>query len=166
MHDPNQTDAPDTTLEKRILDTLEAKNIHLALAESCTGGLVASRITRVSGSSERFWGSFVCYQVDAKSKMLGVDLAQPDQAVSPDCTRELVRKTLEHSECELAAAITGYMGPNGGTAEDPVGTVYLALLGKKLEEKRIQLPAGERTQLQWAASTALLEMIDQYLQRT
>jgi nicotinamide-nucleotide amidase len=145
--------------ERLIADKLEGQKARIALAESCTGGLVAERLTRIPGSSDRIWGGFVCYQIDAKNKMLGVSLEHPDQAVSADCTRRLAEACKQRSGCEIGAAVTGYLGPTGGTEADPVGTVYIAVSGKKLIEQRVTVSTRTREEAKWSASTYLLNAI-------
>lgn len=149
----------DKELEHLVIEALRAKSQKLVLVESCTGGTAARRLTDVPGSSDVFWGSFVSYQIDAKAKMLGVKLEKPEQGVAREVTRWLAQSALQKSGCDYVAAVTGYMGPTGGTATDPIGTVYLCAGDKDLEETKIQLVDMGRTKNQWAATTHLLAVL-------
>jgi len=126
--------------------------------------LVAERLTRVAGASESFWGSYVVYRVEAKASMLGVHLASSEEAVSADCTRRLAEAARRTSGCAIGAAITGYMGPTGGTLSDPVGTVYLCVAGERVLERRLSLFARDRQLLQWGAATYLLSLLKSCLE--
>src|SRR5207249_7718064 len=119
----------DENLEEVIVKLLIQRNETMATAESCTGGLIANRITNVPGASTAFIAGYVCYANQAKSDMLNVDpkLVERHGAVS-----ELVARTLaEHARacagCDYALATTGVAGPTGGSPEKPVGTVYVGL---------------------------------------
>lgn len=149
--------------EELILDELESQGLSLAFAESCTGGLCAQRITRVAGSSKHFWGGAVVYQIAAKEKILGVRLASDEESVSADCSRRLAQSLREKSGCDLAVAVTGYMGPSGGTSQDPVGTVYIAVAGETLRETKVTLFGHHREANQWGASTHVLGQTLLYL---
>lgn len=101
----------------------------LAVAESCTGGLLAAAITDVAGASRCFHGGVVSYANQAKAGWLGVDLALIDThgAVSPEVAEAMAAGLLATTPADLACAITGIAGPGGGTAEKPVGLVYIGI---------------------------------------
>jgi nicotinamide-nucleotide amidase len=107
---------------------LKQRGWMLALAESCTGGMAAQYVTAVAGSSAWFDAGFVTYSNDAKIAMLGVDAETIAQhgAVSEQTALAMATGALQHSRASIAAAITGIAGPDGGTAEKPVGTVCFA----------------------------------------
>jgi nicotinamide-nucleotide amidase len=107
---------------------LQHKNWTLALAESCTGGMAAQYATAIAGSSAWVERGFVTYSNEAKVEMLGVSTTTIEQhgAVSEQTAREMALGALEHSQAQIAIAITGIAGPDGGTAEKPVGTVCFA----------------------------------------
>lgn len=122
-------------LPKEIVDLAEkvvAKNRAVgrtvAVAESCTGGLVSAALTEIAGSSDVFSCGFNTYSNQAKQKMLGVsdDLLDAFGAVSIAVAWEMAKGALEISECDVAVAITGVAGPSGGTEKKPVGTVVFA----------------------------------------
>jgi nicotinamide-nucleotide amidase len=115
-------------LAKRLLDVCRARDIKLATAESCTGGLVAAALTEIAGSSDVFDRAFVTYSNAAKESMLGVSAETLKRfgAVSREAADEMARGALKHSEATIAVAVTGIAGPGGGTAAKPVGLVYFA----------------------------------------
>ena len=112
-----------------VVELLMAKNMKLAAAESCTGGLFAGAITSVPGSSEVFDRSFVTYSNEAKTGMLGVSTKTLDLygAVSEPCAKEMALGALERSLADIAVSVTGIAGPGGATCDKPVGTVFFAL---------------------------------------
>lgn len=142
-------------IHERLVETKQT----LAFAESCTGGLAAQRMTRIAGASEVIWGGVTVYQNAAKEKLLDVQLSNPEDAVSAETTRKLAENLKKKSGCSVAAAITGYLGPSGGTDVSPLGSIYLAVLGKDLIEKKMELPNRPREEGQWGASTYLLHLI-------
>lgn len=107
---------------------LLARNSMLATAESCTGGLIAAACTDVAGSSAWFERGFVTYSNAAKVQMLGVDAALIAQhgAVSEHVARAMAQGAVEHSQAQVALAVTGVAGPGGGSADKPVGLVWFA----------------------------------------
>ncbi len=111
-----------------LLEACRARGITLATAESCTGGLVAAALTAVPGSSDVVERGFVTYSNAAKSEMLGVPvwLIERHGAVSEDVARAMAGGALTHSRASLAIAVTGVAGPDGGSAEKPVGLVHFA----------------------------------------
>lgn len=119
------THDPLADLSAQLGQLLKRKGVMLATAESCTGGWVGQAITAVSGSSEWFDRGFITYSNHAKHEMLGVsrDTLERFGAVSEETAREMAVGALFHSRAEVALAITGVAGPNGGSAWTPVGTV-------------------------------------------
>ena len=115
-------------LAARVGGTLKAHGLRLATAESCTGGGVAQAITDVAGSSAWFERGFIAYSNQAKQQMLGVSEAILNQhgAVSEATVREMVAGALQHSSAQVALAVSGIAGPDGGTPDKPVGTVWFA----------------------------------------
>jgi nicotinamide-nucleotide amidase len=126
----------------------------LATAESCTGGLIAASCTDLAGSSNWFERGFVTYSNAAKCELLGVDAALIDRhgAVSEAVVRAMARGALAHSRAQVAIAVTGVAGPGGGSAEKPVGTVWLAWAlpsGVTSEARRFD---GDRAAVRQAAA--------------
>lgn len=118
----------DPALAETIARTLGGRGLKLVTAESCTGGLVAAYLTGLPGSSNWFEGAFVTYRLSAKVQMLGVPQALLDRhgAVSEPTARAMAEGALNHSAADLAVAITGIAGPEGGDVLLPVGTVWFA----------------------------------------
>ncbi|MGZ5429688.1 MAG: nicotinamide-nucleotide amidohydrolase family protein, partial [Thermoanaerobaculia bacterium] len=149
----------DETLEGVAGDLLRAKSQTLALAESCTGGQLAERITEIPGSSDYFLGAAVTYANAAKADLVGVSAGTLERhgAVSEETAREMALGARKRFGATIGLATTGIAGPGGGTPEKPVGTVHVALDaadGTRLH-RRLLLP-GERSLIRrWTTSTAL-----------
>ncbi len=151
----------DDTLEMVVARLLVETGHTLALAESCTGGLIGHLITNVPGSSGYFHRSVVTYSDTAKVTYLGVspDLIAQHGAVSRQVTEAMVRGVHKESEASMALAVTGLAGPTGGTPETPVGTVFLALLrDRDLRVERFQF-IGERQKIKLAAAYTALDWL-------
>jgi nicotinamide-nucleotide amidase len=120
------------TLPEAVLATGREKGLTLSCAESCTGGLMGAALTEVPGSSAVFMGSAVVYGNEVKKKLLGVDGTLLDQygAVSGPCAESMARGALALYETSLAVAVTGVAGPDGGSPEKPVGTVWFAMASR------------------------------------
>lgn len=148
-------------LAEVVAALLVARGTTLALAESCTGGLVASRLTAVPGSSAFFDRGYVTYSNRAKVELLGVDPSTLERhgAVSEETAREMAAGARRAAGSDLAVAITGIAGPTGATEDKPVGLVFLALAGGSVDRvRRAQFP-GERDRVRAQAAQAALEMI-------
>ncbi len=117
-----------TDRARQILDLCRGEGLHLVTVESCTGGLIAACLTEIAGSSEVFERGFVTYSNEAKQSEVGVPSALLDAhgAVSKPVARAMVEGALALGTAELALATTGIAGPGGGSAEKPVGLVYIA----------------------------------------
>ena len=133
-----------TALALELGTALREAGLIAATAESCTGGGVAEAITRIPGSSAWFDRGFVTYSNEAKRDLLGVDYAQLNDpaigAVSEATVKAMARGALAHSGAQVAVAVTGIAGPDGGSVEKPVGLVWFAWMrngGDLLAEKRI-----------------------------
>jgi nicotinamide-nucleotide amidase len=139
---------------------LTEKKAFLAVAESCTGGLIAKRITDVAGSSGWFERGMVVYSNPSKQELLGIspDLLARHGAVSRECAEAMARGVLVMTPAHWALAVTGIAGPGGGSPEKPVGLVWVAWeqRGGKVETQALQL-AGSREQIRAAAAQAALE---------
>ncbi|HEX9285687.1 MAG TPA: competence/damage-inducible protein A [Thermoanaerobaculia bacterium] len=144
---------------------LKEKGRTLSLAESCTGGLVSSLLTDVPGSSAYFLGTVVPYADRSKETLLGVraETLRRHGAVSEETARELARGALDRFGSDLAAAITGIAGPDGGTADKPVGTVFFAVVDRGGREKASKrFFGGDRATVRRASSMFSLEMIRRF----
>lgn len=113
----------------RIGEALLRRGEHLALAESATGGGVCDRLTDVAGASDWLRGAVVAYTVEAKTSLLGVDraLIEREGAVSAACAEAMARGVLVRAGTTWSLATTGFAGPTGGTADEPVGALYVAV---------------------------------------
>lgn len=137
------------TLEQVVVGLLKRRGETLAVAESCTGGLLGGRITSVAGSSEVFLGGIISYSNEAKVSLLGVsaDLLATDGAVSGPVAEAMARGARERLRADLGVAITGIAGPGGGTAEKPVGLVYLGLADRGGAQSERHLLIGSRADI-------------------
>jgi nicotinamide-nucleotide amidase len=148
-------------LEEVIGWRLRLKQYTLATAESCTGGLVAERITRVPGASDYFAGSIVSYTNEVKMKLLGVPAEMLEQhgAVSGEVAEAMARGVKQRTGATIGLSVTGVAGPGGGTQAVPVGTVYIGLADDVTSTNRRLILPGDRHLIRWRASTAALEMV-------
>ena len=155
-----------SSLETQIGYLLQERGWKLALAESCTGGLVGNRITDVPGSSEYFLGGVVSYSNQAKINLLGVswETLNSHGAVSRETVIEMARGALKLIEANIAVSVSGIAGPGGGTVEKPVGTTWLGLAVNDKEWANVFQFAGDRMQNKLAAADAALQMLLDYLQ--
>ena len=127
---------------RALLARCKAERLTIATAESCTGGLIAAALTAIPGSSAVVDRGFVTYSNEAKTEMLGVptDLIARRGAVSAEVARAMAEGALKHSKADLTVAVTGIAGPDGGTAEKPVGLVHIAAArrgGARLHEEML-----------------------------
>jgi nicotinamide-nucleotide amidase len=147
-------------------EALMARDLMLSTAESCTGGWVAQAITDVAGSSQWFERGFVSYSNLAKQEMLGVQSETLEKvgAVSELCVREMVLGALNHSQAQVALAISGIAGPGGGSAQKPVGLVWFAwaLKGQEVNTEQAQF-SGERQQIREQSVIKALQGVLQLL---
>ena len=151
--------AGDEALEAVVVKLLKQRKETLVTAESCTGGFIANRVTNVPGASEVFLAGYVTYANSAKSDVLSVDpkLLEKHGAVSEPVARAMAEGSRSRSASTYGIATTGIAGPNGGSDEKPVGTVYIALASVdfKTVTKKFFFPTDRETFKQLAAQTAL-----------
>ena len=149
------------TMEEVVGLRLAVGGFTLAVAESCTGGLVAHRLTEVPGSSAYFTEGVVTYSNESKTRLLGVPAKVIEEygAVSGEVAEEMAEGVKVRAETDFGLAVTGIAGPGGGTTEKPVGLVYIALADDAhTEHRRIMLP-GDRHLIRWRASQAALDLL-------
>jgi nicotinamide-nucleotide amidase len=150
------------SLEVVVGEELLRQGLRVATAESCTGGLLAERLTRVPGASGYFPGGVVVYADEQKVELLGVESAAlaAHGAVSEQIARAMAEGARRRFAVEFGLAITGIAGPGGGTTEKPVGTVQLAIArrGEDTIHRALRLP-GDRERIRWQASQAALELL-------
>jgi nicotinamide-nucleotide amidase len=155
----------DKTLPVHVGELLLERGQRVAVAESCTGGQLASLITSISGSSNYFDRGFVVYSERSKVEVLGVseETIAKHTVYSHETALEMAKRTLEKSKADYSLATTGVAGPTGGTDDLPVGTVFIALgTGSKAISVRFKF-SGERTWVQKLASYTALDMLRRYL---
>ncbi len=152
-------------LESQIGALLRQRGLKLAVAESCTGGLIGHRVTDVAGSSEYFLGGVIAYAYEAKVALLGVswDTLKQHGAVSRETVLEMAAGARHALEADLAVSVSGIAGPGGGLPEKPVGTVWIGLAAPDGVWARIFHFSGDRAQNKAAAAEAALQMLLDYL---
>jgi competence/damage-inducible protein CinA-like protein len=151
-----------------VLDLCRERGLTLATAESCTGGLVAARLTSVAGSSDVFRGGVVAYSNDLKERELYVSarVLEEDGAVSAEAAQAMAQGARERLGADIGVAVTGVAGPGGGSEEKPVGLVYLHAAGPSGEEARkLDLP-GDREMVRGRATAAALHLVRRLLTQT
>jgi len=155
-----------TSLEARIGELLHARGLNLALAESCTGGLVGNRITDVPGSSEYFLGGLVSYAYEAKVNLLGVswETLNSKGAVSRETVIEMARGARHALHADIAVSVSGIAGPGGAMPGKPVGTTWIGLVTNEGEWARVFQFSGDRVQNKYHAAEASLQMLLDHLQ--
>lgn len=151
---------------RQLADVLKERGWMLAVAESCTGGLIAAACTEQSGSSDWFERGFVTYSNAAKTELLGVDGALIAQhgAVSEVVARAMAFGAVRHSQARVSIAVTGIAGPTGGSADKPVGTVWFGFMvdGRLASETRRF--DGDRAAVRAAAVRHALQRLLELLQ--
>ncbi len=155
-------------VEEHVLALCRARGLRLATAESCTGGLVAARLTSVPGSSEVVAGGVVAYANDAKRTQLGVagELLETHGAVSPEVAAAMARGARERLGVDVAVAVTGVAGPGGGTPEKPVGLVYLHAEGPDGGHGRELSFPGDRDTIRARSVVGALHLVRALLTRS
>ena len=151
----------DTTLEQRVGQLLSERHRTLALAESCTGGLISHRITGIAGSSAYYLGGVTSYANDVKVKLLGVTPATLEKygAVSQETALEMSHGIRERIGADFGLSVTGIAGPSGGTPEKPVGTVWISIAQAKNHEAKLFRFHGDRERIILGTSQAALNWL-------
>ncbi len=148
-----------------LLDQCRQAGLLIATAESCTGGLIASLLTEIPGSSDVFERGFVTYSNAAKSELLGVpsELIDTQGAVSAEVAKAMADGALKHSSAALAVSVTGIAGPDGGSAAKPVGLVYLGVArsGRPTITEENRFGALSRSAIRLASAERALALLAQ-----
>jgi PncC family amidohydrolase len=152
-------------LENQIGELLSQRGWALAVAESCTGGLIAHRITNVSGSSAYFQGGVVSYSNEAKERILRVphDTLVEHGAVSEQTALAMAQGARRLFGTDIAVSVTGIAGPTGGAPEKPVGLVYIALAAEGVDLCEKHLWKGDRTENKAQSAEAALKLLLKHL---
>src|SRR5437773_10184858 len=155
------------SLEEIVGMFLVLKNATIATAESCTGGLIAERLTDVPGSSRYFMSGVICYSNESKMELAGIPplLLEMQGAVSAEVARGLAEGIRSRAGTTIGVGVTGIAGPTGGSAEKPVGTVHIAVATPGGTEHRQFLYPGDRERVRWQASQAALDMVRRVLMK-
>ena len=148
---------------KSIIKKLTKKKYKISFAESCTGGMLASTITSISGASKIFNLGLITYSNQAKIEILKVDKSIIDKygAVSPECCKAMVIKLSNISKADINVSVTGIAGPNGGTKKKPVGLVYIGVKkGNKIIINKIIFKLKKRVLIQKATVKEAIKIIN------
>jgi nicotinamide-nucleotide amidase len=152
------------SMEEVVARELTLHHATIATAESCTGGLLAERLTRISGSSAFFLGGVVSYSNAFKSAWVDVsaEIIESRGAVSSEVAIALADGIRRRTGATLGVGITGVAGPTGGTPEKPVGTVHVAIAAASGNKERGAFYSGERERIRWQASQSALDLVRRY----
>ena len=155
-------------LEILLGQLLRARGLKLATAESCTGGLIADKITDVPGSSDYFLGGFVSYAYEAKVASLGVswDTLKAHGAVSRETVLEMARGARRALGADLAISVSGIAGPGGGLPDKPVGATWIGLVTPDGERAEVFYWKGNRRENKEQSAQAALKMVTEFLQKS
>ncbi len=152
---------------EQLLASCRARGLRLVTAESCTGGLVSALLTEVAGSSDVFERGFITYSNAAKIETLGVASALIDRhgAVSAAVAVAMAEGALKHSRADVAVSVTGVAGPGGGTAQKPVGLVYIAVerRGSSAEASRFHFAGPSRHDIRLESVREALRLVTETL---
>lgn len=165
LHDKTIEVLVTQSLETQIGKLLLERDLKLSLAESCTGGLISSRITDVPGSSEYFLGGIVAYAYEVKVDILGVswDTLHQYGAVSRETVFEMARGARRTMNTDIAVSVSGIAGPGGSTPDKPVGTTWIGLVSEQGEWARRFQFDGDRVQNKASSAEAALQLLLDYL---
>jgi nicotinamide-nucleotide amidase len=152
--------------EERLAGVLAARGLTIAVAESCTGGLISSRITDVAGASAYFLAGLVTYSNEAKEALLSVprDLLMAKGAVSREVAGAMAEGVRRATGADVGLSVTGIAGPGGGTEEKPVGTVYMGLSAGTDCPVRCHRFEGDRASIKQQSADGALEFVLAYLE--
>ncbi len=149
-------------LAVKLSEHLRAKNLSLVTAESCTGGMIAVAMTDLAGSSDVFERGFITYSNESKHELLGVpdEILETHGAVSAECAKAMAEGALKNSRADIAVSVTGIAGPSGGSAEKPVGLVYIGT-AKKGETPQAHkfISEGDRNQVRLSTRDQALTLL-------
>jgi PncC family amidohydrolase len=157
----------DQPLELLVGQLLRQRNLKLTTAESCTGGLIADRLTDVPGSSDYFLGGFVSYAYEAKVASLGVswDTLKAHGAVSRETVLEMARGARHALGADVAISVSGIAGPGGGLPDKPVGTTWIGLVTPDGESAQVFHWMGGRRENKELSAQAAMKMLIEYLEK-
>lgn len=148
-------------IDEMVKNIIDEKNITIAVAESCTGGMLGSYITSISGSSKIFKGGIISYSNDIKISILKVDeqIISSFGAVSKECAEAMARNVREIFNTDYSISITGIAGPDGGSDEKPIGTVWIACADKLGVEAVLYNFSGDREGIRYSAIEKAIQIL-------
>lgn len=152
-------------LQKQFVELLESKNMKLAVAESCTGGLLTGLLTEQPGSSNYIENGIVTYSNQSKITLLNVSAKTLEKhgAVSEEVAQQMAVGVLQLSDADIAVSITGIAGPSGGSKTKPVGTVCIAVTNGKYTKTYTEVYSGKRQDIRYSALAGALEKAISFL---
>jgi len=156
----------DYSFAERVGKLLNGARLTLAVAESCTGGMLGSRLTAVPGSSTYFLGGIISYADSAKESLLGVpaEVIREKGAVSAESAVAMAQGVRRLTGADLGVSITGVAGPGGGSDAKPVGTTYVALVGPSFERVEHQIWPGDREENRESSTRLAMQIMVEYLE--
>ena len=156
----------DKPLEERVGELLRVRGLRLAVAESCTGGLVSHRVTNIPGSSTYYMGSVTAYAYEAKVRLLGVhwETLEKSGAVSKETVIEMAQGARRALAADIGLSVSGIAGPGGGTPEKPVGTTWIGLSAPGVDEAWRYFWPGDRLQVKESSAEQALKLLVEYLE--
>jgi nicotinamide-nucleotide amidase len=156
----------DADLAAVVLETLRSRGLKLAVAESCTGGMLGERITSIPGSSDVFLGGVIAYDNDVKVRALGVSVEDIERhgAVSEQVALQMASGVRKAMGADVGVSVTGIAGPGGGTPDKPIGLVWVSVHGSDAKARRFHV-GGDRTEIRQRAVQAALEMVRRSLSK-
>lgn len=156
----------DADLAAVVLDRCRELKLTLAVAESCTGGMLGERLTNIPGSSDVFLGGVIAYHNDVKKELLGVtaDTLEKHGAVSEQVALQMAAGIRETTGADVGISVTGIAGPGGGTPEKPVGLIWVAVHASDAKARRFHV-GGDRAEIRQRAAQAALEMVRRALSK-
>ncbi len=157
----------DEKLEVLVGELLRRRGLRLAVAESCTGGLIGHRITNVAGSSTYYMGSVTAYAYEAKVRLLGVRWATLEKygAVSKETVLEMAKGVRRALAADIGLSVSGIAGPGGGTPEKPVGLLWIGLSAAGVDEAWRFVYPGDRMEVKSQSAEAALQLLVDYLDK-
>ncbi len=156
----------DADLAAVVLDLCRQQKLTVAVAESCTGGMLGERLTSIPGSSDVFLGGVIAYHNDVKKELLGVSAHDLDKhgAVSEQVALQMAAGIRDRTKADVGVAVTGIAGPGGGTPEKPVGLVWVAVHASEARARRFHV-GGDRAEIRQRAAQGALEMVRRALSK-
>ena len=152
---------------KEVVKLLIDRNLKITSAESCTGGLFATNITSVSGSSKCFEGSFITYSNDVKYKLINVKMSTLEKygAVSEECVLEMAENSRKIMNSDISISISGIAGPNGGSFEKPVGLVWICISSQNYIASYKNIFSGNRDEIRYKSVDFALDLVLNFIKK-